>query len=100
MSLKAYEAMINKYYNYSSDPFYLQYEQLRAQVAASIPLVRENATDLIPALESLSQALKEYPENNCLVCRADLCQYLDAYYGKNPEGNRHCSKCRRQKRIE
>jgi hypothetical protein len=34
-----------------------------------------------------------------VACRVKLCEYLDAYYGKAPDGHRHCAKCRRKKGI-
>lgn len=39
------------------------------------------------------------PQCMATNCGVELCQELDAYYGKNPDGKRYCAKCRRMKRI-
>jgi hypothetical protein len=83
MSLKVYEQLVQKYFNPSSDPFNQQYEELRAQIkalAAKVPSLQKSAP-------------------RCDVCRVELCEYLDAYYGKNPNGKHHCVKCRKLKGI-
>jgi hypothetical protein len=39
-------------------------------------------------------------EITCYKCYVPLCEYLDAYYGKDDYWGRLCSKCRRKEGIK
>lgn len=113
MSEKVYEALVKKYFDPSSDPFFQQFQQYQQAVAAAMPhpikplvftVAAKSANpdlgkEMEEALNELRNRLSSDPKN-CVGCKVELCQYLDAYYGKNPDGKRHCSKCRRKKRID
>lgn len=111
MSDEAYKRIIGKYFPEKAepgyaDPFWFQFQQIRmqAQAMAQTSPLQElvkalSAGSFDAAPSELRQGSRWPSDPHCDVCRIELCQELDAYYGKNPNGKHHCVKCRKLKGI-
>lgn len=65
-------------------------------------LTPEEIKYLTEVREAISKAFgaPSHPKKDCSSCGIELCKELDAYYGRDPVAERHCSKCRRKMRLE